>query len=271
MDYSERFKRYSRSDSKDSRSKLGSKDSRNASIPPKPGSMESNNTAYTQGSRTSQKEAGGEPVGRYRDSDVGRRVRDSGDVNRGSGEMNLRNREPDYNKAYREGGEYNGNKTGRGGGETNSKTRDSIDGSSTKQASKSRGKQTKEPVSQREALVPLKTGRTSPGKLSSPRKLGKGEIPHNHPDRSSYHFEGKGYFDPAIYIYPTSDNVPRSYLEEKEMECMAKDETIRMLNSKIRRLEHLLQLKDTRMLDLQGQIAREQGLYYVTSRKHVVK
>lgn len=88
---------------------------------------------------------------------------------------------------------------------------------------------------------------------------------------SSYHFEGKGYFDPAIYIYPTSDNVPRSYLEEKEMECMAKDETIRMLNSKIRRLEHLLQLKDTRMLDLQGQIAREQGLYYVTSRKHVVK
>lgn len=44
-----------------------------------------------------------------------------------------------------------------------------------------------------------------------------------------------------------------------------------MLNSKIRRLEHLLQLKDTRMLDLQGQIAREQGLYYITSRKHVVK
>ncbi|XP_078312963.1 sperm flagellar protein 1-like isoform X13 [Crassostrea virginica] len=147
-------------------------------------------------------------------------------------------------------------------------------------------------LQRQEALVPLKTGRTSPGKLSSPRKLGKGEIPHNHPDRSkfdlwrpsigvktkggsddfgSYHFEGKGYFDPAIYIYPTSDNVPRSYLEEKEMECMAKDETIRMLNSKIRRLEHLLQLKDTRMLDLQGQIAREQGLYYVTSRKHVVK
>nr|XP_034327712.1 sperm flagellar protein 1 isoform X16 [Crassostrea gigas] len=168
-------------------------------------------------------------------------------------------------------------------------------------------------LQRQEALVPVKTGRSSPGKLSSPRKLGKGEIPHNHPDRSqknkqllsiaeikleshlpriydfwgrpsigvktkggsndmgSYHFEGKGYFDPAIYIYPTSDNVPRSYLEEKEMECMAKDETIRMLNSKIRRLEHLLQLKDTRMLDLQGQIAREQGLYYVTSRKHVVK
>ncbi|XP_061184338.1 sperm flagellar protein 1-like isoform X6 [Saccostrea echinata] len=126
-------------------------------------------------------------------------------------------------------------------------------------------------LQRQEALVPVKTGRSSPGKLASPRKLGKGEIPHNHPDRSSYHFEGKGYFDPSIYIYPTSDNVPRSYLEEKEMECLAKDETIRMLNSKIRRLEHLLQLKDTRISDLQGQLAREQGLYYVTSRKHVIK
>ncbi|XP_056005756.1 sperm flagellar protein 1-like isoform X6 [Ostrea edulis] len=143
-----------------------------------------------------------------------------------------------------------------------------------------------------QALVPVKTGRSSPGKLASPRKLGKGEIPHNHPDRSekknqllsigvkikggsddfgSYHFESRGFYDPSIYLYPTTDNVPRSYLEEKEMECLAKDETIRMLNSKIRRLEHLLQLKETRMLDLQGQLAREQGLYYVTSRKNVVK
>ncbi|XP_052707135.1 uncharacterized protein LOC128182515 isoform X8 [Crassostrea angulata] len=310
MDYSERFKRYSRSDSKDSRSKLGSKDSRHASIPSKPGTMDSSNTAYTQGSRTSRKESG-EPNGKLRDSDMNRAQRESGDFNgrlRGSGEMNSKHRETDYSRSYREGGEYNGNKSVRGGGESNG----------SKQAPKTKGRQTKDPQFQSEALVPVKTGRSSPGKLSSPRKLGKGEIPHNHPDRSylfdaeytpellsiaeikleshlpriydfwgrpsigvktkggsndmgSYHFEGKGYFDPAIYIYPTSDNVPRSYLEEKEMECMAKDETIRMLNSKIRRLEHLLQLKDTRMLDLQGQIAREQGLYYVTSRKHVVK
>lgn len=122
-----------------------------------------------------------------------------------------------------------------------------------------------------QALVPVKTGRSSPGKLSSPRKLGKGEIPHNHPDRSSYHFEGKGYFDPAIYIYPTSDNVPRSYLEEKEMECMAKDETIRILNSKIRRLEHLIQLKDTRLLELQGQYGREQRLYYMAARNNLLR
>ncbi|XP_061184311.1 sperm flagellar protein 1-like isoform X2 [Saccostrea echinata] len=143
-----------------------------------------------------------------------------------------------------------------------------------------------------QALVPVKTGRSSPGKLASPRKLGKGEIPHNHPDRSitairlksfsperfdlmeyprSYHFEGKGYFDPSIYIYPTSDNVPRSYLEEKEMECLAKDETIRILNSKIRRLEHLIQLKDTRILELQGQYSREQRLYYMAARNNLLR
>lgn len=38
-----------------------------------------------------------------------------------------------------------------------------------------------------EALVPynsIKKGRSSPFKLSSPRKYERGEIPHNHPDRS---------------------------------------------------------------------------------------
>uniref|UniRef100_A0A8W8IYT9 Uncharacterized protein n=1 Tax=Magallana gigas TaxID=29159 RepID=A0A8W8IYT9_MAGGI len=263
MDYSERFKRYSRSDSKDSRSKLGSKDSRHASIPSKPGTMDSSNTAYTQGSRTSRKESG-EPNGKLRDSDMNRAQRESEDFNgrlRGNGEMNSKHRETDYSRSYREGGEYNGNKSVRGGGESNG----------SKQAPKTKGRQTKDPQFQSEALVPVKTGRSSPGKLSSPRKLGKGEIPHNHPDRSSYHFEGKGYFDPAIYIYPTSDNVPRSYLEEKEMECMAKDETIRILNSKIRRLEHLIQLKDTRLLELQGQYGREQRLYYMAARNNLLR
>lgn len=46
---------------------------------------------------------------------------------------------------------------------------------------------------------------------------------------SFYYFEGKGYFDLAIYIYFIFDNVLRSYLEEKEMECMVKDETIRVI------------------------------------------
>lgn len=119
-----------------------------------------------------------------------------------------------------------------------------------------------------QALVPVKTGRSSPGKLSSPRKLGKGEIPHNHPDRSSYHFEGKGYFDPAIYIYPTSDNVPRSYLEEKEMECMAKDETIRMLNTKVKRLEQLNRLKEERLADMKYDIFNDYRMLRLTNRRH---
>ncbi|XP_022345375.2 sperm flagellar protein 1-like isoform X4 [Crassostrea virginica] len=140
-----------------------------------------------------------------------------------------------------------------------------------------------------QALVPLKTGRTSPGKLSSPRKLGKGEIPHNHPDRSqkkkqllsigvktkggsddfgSYHFEGKGYFDPAIYIYPTSDNVPRSYLEEKEMECMAKDETIRMLNTKVKRLEQLNKLKEDRLQDMKYELINDFKMHRLTNRRY---
>uniref|UniRef100_A0A8W8J2S9 Uncharacterized protein n=1 Tax=Magallana gigas TaxID=29159 RepID=A0A8W8J2S9_MAGGI len=260
MDYSERFKRYSRSDSKDSRSKLGSKDSRHASIPSKPGTMDSSNTAYTQGSRTSRKESG-EPNGKLRDSDMNRAQRESEDFNgrlRGNGEMNSKHRETDYSRSYREGGEYNGNKSVRGGGESNG----------SKQAPKTKGRQTKDPQFQSEALVPVKTGRSSPGKLSSPRKLGKGEIPHNHPDRSSYHFEGKGYFDPAIYIYPTSDNVPRSYLEEKEMECMAKDETIRMLNTKVKRLEQLNRLKEERLADMKYDIFNDYRMLRLTNRRH---
>lgn len=137
MDYSERFKRYSRSDSKDSRSKLGSKDSRHASIPSKPGTMDSSNTAYTQGSRTSRKESG-EPNGKLRDSDMNRAQRENGDFNgrlRESGEMNSKHRETDYSRSYREGGEYNGNKSVRGGGESNG----------SKQAPKTKGRQTKDP------------------------------------------------------------------------------------------------------------------------------
>ncbi|XP_062569246.1 sperm flagellar protein 1-like isoform X3 [Saccostrea cucullata] len=156
-----------------------------------------------------------------------------------------------------------------------------------------------------QALVPVKTGRSSPGKLASPRKLGKGEIPHNHPDRSitairlksyspgrfdimeypsigvkskrglddigSYHFEGKGYFDPSIYIYPTSDNVPRSYLEEKEMECLAKDETIRILNTKVKRLEQLNRIKEERITDMKFQLVNDFKIMHFTNRRHYLK
>ncbi|OWF50992.1 sperm flagellar protein 1-like isoform X2 [Mizuhopecten yessoensis] len=42
--------------------------------------------------------------------------------------------------------------------------------------------------------------------------------------------------------------------EEKEQECLAKGETIAMLQAKTRRLEHLLHLKDIRLEELQTQI-----------------
>ncbi len=44
--------------------------------------------------------------------------------------------------------------------------------------------------------------------------------------------------------------VPRMVYDEKEQECIAKDEQIQILNAKIRRLEHLLHLKDVRIQDL---------------------
>ncbi|KAF6023692.1 SPEF1 [Bugula neritina] len=48
-----------------------------------------------------------------------------------------------------------------------------------------------------------------------------------------------------------SDFVPRVQLEEKVQECLSKEETIQILEAKVRRLEHLLHLKDIRINDLQ--------------------
>ncbi|XP_046358527.1 sperm flagellar protein 1-like isoform X1 [Haliotis rufescens] len=58
--------------------------------------------------------------------------------------------------------------------------------------------------------------------------------------------KGKGFMD--------NDVVPRILLEEKEQECLAKDETIQILQAKVRRLEHLIHLKDIRIDDLQSKI-----------------
>lgn len=51
-----------------------------------------------------------------------------------------------------------------------------------------------------------------------------------------------------------SDAVPRILYEEKEQECLAKDETIRILEAKIHRMEHLIHLKDVRIDDLQNRL-----------------
>lgn len=50
------------------------------------------------------------------------------------------------------------------------------------------------------------------------------------------------------------DVVPRLLYEEKVQECLARDESIEILHAKIRRLEHLLDLKSKRVEDLQQRL-----------------
>jgi len=58
----------------------------------------------------------------------------------------------------------------------------------------------------------------------------------------------------------SSDMVSRIEYDEKEQECIAKDEQIQILQAKIRRLEHLLHLKDIRVDDLAEKLDRTRGL-----------
>ncbi|KAH9524887.1 Sperm flagellar protein 1 [Bulinus truncatus] len=53
---------------------------------------------------------------------------------------------------------------------------------------------------------------------------------------------------------PSEDMMPRAVYEEKEQECLAKEETIQILQAKVRRLEHLLHLKDVRLEELQSRL-----------------
>lgn len=137
MDYSERFKRYSRTDSKDSRSKLRSKESRNGSLTMKPSSNEGNYEAVIYGSQTSRR-VSGELKGRLREYNK----KESGELNgrqRGSSESNRKSAEV-----------YHSNKSSREGGELNSKGKASAENNSGKHTSKTkdRRRQTKEPQSQ---------------------------------------------------------------------------------------------------------------------------
>jgi hypothetical protein len=53
-----------------------------------------------------------------------------------------------------------------------------------------------------------------------------------------------------VASHPRGDSVPMQVYEEKEQECISKEEQIQILNAKIKRLEHLLHLKDVRIQDL---------------------
>ncbi|CAL8089852.1 unnamed protein product [Calicophoron daubneyi] len=48
-----------------------------------------------------------------------------------------------------------------------------------------------------------------------------------------------------------SNSVPRMFYEDKVQECLALEETVEILNAKIRRLETLMKLKDSRIEELQ--------------------
>ncbi|GFO16430.1 sperm flagellar protein 1 [Plakobranchus ocellatus] len=82
-----------------------------------------------------------------------------------------------------------------------------------------------------------------------------GGVPHGHPLRASYSTR------PAVLtVAPITDNVSKAMLEEKELECMAKDETIQILNAKLKRMEQLLHLKDIRIDDLESRMNHIQAL-----------
>ncbi|CAF1021922.1 unnamed protein product [Adineta steineri] len=58
----------------------------------------------------------------------------------------------------------------------------------------------------------------------------------------------------------STDMVSRIEYDEKEQECLAKDEQIQILQAKIRRLEHLLHLKDVRVEDLAEKLDQSRGI-----------
>lgn len=67
----------------------------------------------------------------------------------------------------------------------------------------------------------------------------------------------------------SADMVSRIEYDEKEQECLAKDEQIQILQAKIRRLEHLLHLKDIRVEDLAEKLDQTRGLPGANNRTHL--
>lgn len=119
--------------------------------------------------------------------------------------------------------------------------------SDTSSASASAGPQSDEPVTDREAGGDdREQGKPEEeeSEVISPRKAASKEKPNAGPYRG-LNAPTKG---------ATDEKVPIIILEEKEQECLAKDETIQILQAKIKRLEHLLHLKDIRIEDLQSRL-----------------
>jgi len=99
-------------------------------------------------------------------------------------------------------------------------------------------------------LVPYKGD-----KSGSPRSLLPNIVPHGHPTRSSYSTSKS-----IVMVAPATDNISKPMYEEKELECLAKDETIQILNAKLKRMEQLLHLKDVRIDDLETRLQHVQAI-----------
>nr|CAB3266527.1 sperm flagellar protein 1-like [Phallusia mammillata] len=64
------------------------------------------------------------------------------------------------------------------------------------------------------------------------------------------------------------DSQTRLILEEKEQALLASQETVQILQVKIRRLEHLLHLKDLRIQDMEQRITRYDSVSTIQSNPH---
>ncbi|KAM8923792.1 sperm flagellar protein 1-like [Pelodytes ibericus] len=99
---------------------------------------------------------------------------------------------------------------------------------------------------------------TGPGALLSPTygKAFPGSM-----DQSQNHLtRADGHLHPQIHLEPRV----RLILEEKEHELMTLQETVQILQMKVQRLEHLVQLKDLRIEDLTRNLNKKRGQRNIT-------
>ncbi|XP_078491672.1 sperm flagellar protein 1-like [Ciona intestinalis] len=90
-----------------------------------------------------------------------------------------------------------------------------------------------------------------------------GSKPNSQPDQTEYIV--KNPVPLAQLELSGLDNQTRFILEEKEQALLASQETVQILQVKIRRLEHLLKLKDMRLQDMEQRMTRYDSISTVQS------
>ncbi|CAL1542860.1 unnamed protein product [Lymnaea stagnalis] len=92
---------------------------------------------------------------------------------------------------------------------------------------------------------PSSTHHDNDGKSMMSSRSRPGNIPFGNSNRIT---------SKPVFTAPVTDNVPITLLEDKKLECKAKDETVQILNVKILKMEQLLQLKEDRIQDLERRL-----------------